>query len=792
MAGRSIRQRTVALIAAGLVALVGTPAGAVVVPQDPSVVATPAPDGPAPDGPADEATPPLVTVTGSYELLGSISAPGAPERAGYHAAVRDDSGRRVVLTEPAGDLVTGARVRITGPLVGGLLRPDSVAVLEQAPIGGEVSGTASVLVVMVQWTGPDATTADRLRTELATESRPWFTDVSYGRWTIATPTVTDWMAISPTDGCDYYGVMTRAIAAAEAGGFAPDTYDHVIIYHPTDADCGWGGLGYVGGRITWVNGYPESPLMIHELGHNLGLWHAMSMACVDAGGVPAVTGPSCTLDTYGDRFDAMGSAWVWDSATGQWGAPGHFSGTAKERLGWFDGRRVDVRTSGTITLVPLSRRAAGVQGARVFANGQTYWLEYRRPIGMDSVIVAAYPAVTDGVLIRHDHTETELLDLRPSTYASFVDATMPLGASWTSPEGVTFSVVARSATSLRVSVSFPTCGGLAPTIVGSGWISGTAGNDVILGSPGDDQIDAGGGADVVCGMAGNDTVLGGPGIDTVYGGDGDDQISGQAGDDQLRGNAGDDLCVKGSGGGSISTCERTQLLLTSVATPVLEPDAGSVTMGFELSIPIPTDLVVRTTVSTLDGWGSEPTETAVAGQDYVALAPTVFTIVPGSTSVTVPVAVLGDTVPEPEEGFRISMSNVSGGAIAANSFGFGLILDDDEAALPSLRINDIATAEGNSGSKAFTFTVSLARSSASVVTVKYRTVNGTATAGSDYSAVPLTVLTFQPGQTTKQVAVQVTGDRTVEVAERFFVDLSVPKGATIADNRGRATILNDD
>ncbi len=82
--------------------------------------------------------------------------------------------------------------------------------------------------------------------------------------------------------------------------------------------------------------------------------------------------------------------------------------------------------------------------------------------------------------------------------------------------------------------------------------------------------------------------------------------------------------------------------------------------------------------------------------------------------------------------------------------------------------------------------------STGTVTVKYATANGTATAGSDYAAVPSTLLTFAPGQTSKTVTVNVAGDTIKETNETFTVNLSGASGATIFDGQGVGTILNDD
>jgi hypothetical protein len=109
----------------------------------------------------------------------------------------------------------------------------------------------------------------------------------------------------------------------------------------------------------------------------------------------------------------------------------------------------------------------------------------------------------------------------------------------------------------------------------------------------------------------------------------------------------------------------------------------------------------------------------------------------------------------------------------------------------TLSINDVSVREGNVGRTAVMFTVTLSRLSADPVTVAYATFDGTATAGSDYTPAEGT-LTFAPGQLTRRLVVAVTGDKVIEPNETFFVVLSNPTGAAIADDRGEGVIVNDD
>ncbi len=141
----------------------------------------------------------------------------------------------------------------------------------------------------------------------------------------------------------------------------------------------------------------------------------------------------------------------------------------------------------------------------------------------------------------------------------------------------------------------------------------------------------------------------------------------------------------------------------------------------------------------------------------------------------------------------------SAGEIARIRFYDGALTAAEVAALdrlpgattPSLFINDVTLNEGNGGTTNATFTVSLSPSSQQTITVNYATANGTATAGSDYTAKTGT-LTFTPGVTTQTVTVAVAGDTALEANETFTVNLSNAGATPIIDAQGVGTIINDD
>jgi chitinase len=153
----------------------------------------------------------------------------------------------------------------------------------------------------------------------------------------------------------------------------------------------------------------------------------------------------------------------------------------------------------------------------------------------------------------------------------------------------------------------------------------------------------------------------------------------------------------------------------------------------------------------------------------------------------------GQVAPGQSVSFGFQATPGSGGTTASN------FLINGKAAgggappptLPTLSVADASVLEGNSGTTDLAFTVTLSAASTTPVTVAYATANGTATAGSDYTAASGT-LTFAAGQTSQLVHVSVLGDPTYEANETLTLALSSASGATVARGTATGTILNDD
>ncbi len=118
-----------------------------------------------------------------------------------------------------------------------------------------------------------------------------------------------------------------------------------------------------------------------------------------------------------------------------------------------------------------------------------------------------------------------------------------------------------------------------------------------------------------------------------------------------------------------------------------------------------------------------------------------------------------------------------------------LSLSFEVLAPAALSVADARAEEGTDATLGFA--VTLDRESTGTVTVEYATSDGTAVAGSDYTATSGT-LTFQPGETEKTVSVPVLEDDHDEGSETLTLRLSNAEGASIADGEATGTITNSD
>ncbi|MFO1501734.1 MAG: Calx-beta domain-containing protein [Verrucomicrobiota bacterium] len=344
-------------------------------------------------------------------------------------------------------------------------------------------------------------------------------------------------------------------------------------------------------------------------------------------------------------------------------------------------------------------------------------------------------------------------------------------------------------------------------------------NDQLIGGDGNDFLDGGDGDDVLVGDlgtivnalkvtgisgAGNDTLTGGPGADILFGGGGDDSLfggtlltsgllrfSGADGSDFLDGGEGDDVLFADD-----ATSSSSVTFPGASASGVVWLDADPPGDASPNNLLDQADVVLAgVTVKLLAGDGTTVKGTTVTdanGQfafrgllagDYMI---EVLSPAPDLTFV-VKDAGDDDTIDSDVDALSGKTALLHLGAGEARvDIAAGLAGDDI-----TVSITDATIAEGDTGTTSATFVVTLSHASSQLVTVCFKTVDDTASAGVDFIAVDW-ALDFAPGVTTRTVSVLVNGDVTHERNETFLLELCDPDGATLGDSIGLGTIVNDD
>jgi hypothetical protein len=214
---------------------------------------------------------------------------------------------------------------------------------------------------------------------------------------------------------------------------------------------------------------------------------------------------------------------------------------------------------------------------------------------------------------------------------------------------------------------------------------------------------------------------------------------------------------------------------------VTEGNSGTTNATFSIVLSTPNTQTVTVNAIPYNGSATSPADYTSGG---IRLS-----FAPGETSKTFNVPVKGDLLDEINETFYVILSSPVNASIG-RARGLGTITDDD--AVPSISIDNVSIGEGNSGQRTAVFRLKLSSPSGQVVRVNAASSVGSATAGNDYVALAPTQIAFNTGSLYAYARVLINGDLLTEANETFFVNLSSPQNATIADNQALGTILNDD
>jgi len=232
---------------------------------------------------------------------------------------------------------------------------------------------------------------------------------------------------------------------------------------------------------------------------------------------------------------------------------------------------------------------------------------------------------------------------------------------------------------------------------------------------------------------------------------------------------------------SATTATVNACTLSIADAGVIEGDTGTTPANFSVTLDHASTQALSVQWATADG-------TAAAPGDYAGSSGT-LTFNANETSKTIAVNVVGDTLVEGNETFKVNLSSASAGTIG-RAQATGTISDDDTAGSVQFRSATYSVGESAGSAK---ITVARSGGSASGVSVNYATANGTAIAGSDYTPTSGT-LTFGANETSKTFSVPILNDSIAESTESLNLTLSSPAGGATLGAQATATltIADDD
>jgi hypothetical protein len=178
--------------------------------------------------------------------------------------------------------------------------------------------------------------------------------------------------------------------------------------------------------------------------------------------------------------------------------------------------------------------------------------------------------------------------------------------------------------------------------------------------------------------------------------------------------------------------------------------------------------------------------TAVAPDDYIAID---FDAGPNGQELEVAVAIVGDTVAEPDETFTVTVSDPSGRVVFSKPTSTVTIVDDEK---PRCSIDDASFPEGDGGSAVHQLHAECDQPLTEDLHLQVSTSEGTASEGQDYVAITGSD-SVAAGETSWAPEVQILGDTANEPDETFTYTVSDPAETVFfVKNTATVTIHDDD
>jgi hypothetical protein len=187
---------------------------------------------------------------------------------------------------------------------------------------------------------------------------------------------------------------------------------------------------------------------------------------------------------------------------------------------------------------------------------------------------------------------------------------------------------------------------------------------------------------------------------------------------------------------------------------------------------------------------------ASAGSDYTASSGTLTWAAGESGFKTIIIPITPDTQIEANETVMLTLSGAVGAALGSPSTAVLTISNDDSSSGGQLRFPQayLSQTEGSAGTTTLTVQVQRLLGSTGAISVAYATSDGTAIAGTDYTAASGTLNWADGDSASKSFTITISGDTLAEVDETFSVNLSSPGGGASLGPQAsvQVTIANDD
>jgi len=191
------------------------------------------------------------------------------------------------------------------------------------------------------------------------------------------------------------------------------------------------------------------------------------------------------------------------------------------------------------------------------------------------------------------------------------------------------------------------------------------------------------------------------------------------------------------------------------------------------------------------------TDYADGSGNYDITSDGTVTFDPGQEAKTIKCKVVNDDIPEPEENVIVTLADPNNGTLATTTSKTHTISDSDGPPTVSIGVSKSPTDENDADT--ITYTVSLDKQSGNTVTVNYA-IGGTAELTSDYTnngggAYTIAsngTVTFDPGDTSKTIILDVVNDTVAENEETVVVTISGPSNANLGTDSATLSITDTD